>query len=142
MKGKDWSEWELVKAAKPRFTGHQQPKVPLWGYEDESDPKVMARKIDAAADHGIDAFIFDWYWYNDGPFLERGLDRGFLATANNRRLRFALMWANHDWIDIHPKTLGTPDRLLYPGQITPETWETMTDYIVHHYFKDQIGRAH
>ena len=42
MKGKDWSEWELVKAAKPRFPGHQQPKVPLWGYGDESDPKVMA----------------------------------------------------------------------------------------------------
>lgn len=49
-KGKDWSEWELVKAAKPRFEGHQQPKVPLWGYGDESDPKVMAQKIDAAAD--------------------------------------------------------------------------------------------
>lgn len=33
--GKGWTEWELVKAAKPRFDGHQQPKVPLWGYEDE-----------------------------------------------------------------------------------------------------------
>ena len=31
-KGKGWTEWELVKAAKPRFPGHQQPKVPLWGY--------------------------------------------------------------------------------------------------------------
>ena len=26
------------------FPGHRQPKVPLWGYEDESDPKVMARE--------------------------------------------------------------------------------------------------
>ena len=60
-KGPDWSEWELVKAAKPRFPGHQQPRVPLWGYGDESDPKVMEQKIAAAADHGIDAFIFDWY---------------------------------------------------------------------------------
>ena len=67
-KGEGWSEWELVKAAKPRFPGHQQPKVPLWGYSDESDPAVMARKIAAAADHGIDAFIFDWYYYDDGPF--------------------------------------------------------------------------
>jgi hypothetical protein len=57
MKGATWSEWELVKAAKPRFPGHQQPKVPLWGYLDESDAKVMARKIAAAADHGIDAFM-------------------------------------------------------------------------------------
>ena len=70
-KGTSWSEWELVKAARPRFPGHHQPNVPLWGYEDESDPKVMAQKIDAAADHGIDAFIFDWYYYEDGPFLDR-----------------------------------------------------------------------
>ena len=73
-------EWELVKAAKPRFPGHQQPKVPLWGYTDESDPKVMAQKIAAAADHGIDAFIFDWYYYNDGPFLDRPIDIGFLKA--------------------------------------------------------------
>ena len=57
--GKGWTEWELVKAAKPRFDGHQQPKVPLWGYEDESKPEAMQRKIDAAADHGVSAFIFD-----------------------------------------------------------------------------------
>lgn len=133
--GKGWSEWELVKAARPRFPGHRQPNVPQWGYDDESDPRVMARKIDAAADHGIDAFIFDWYWYNDGPFLERGLDRGFLGATNNRRLQFALMWANHDWVDIHPKTLGQPDRLLYPGRITPQTWETLTDHVINHYFK-------
>ena len=77
-KGPDWSEWELVKAARPRFPGHHQPNVPLWGYGDESDPKVMAQKIAAAADHGIDAFIFDWYYYNDGPFLDRPIDLGFL----------------------------------------------------------------
>ena len=26
----DWSEWELVKQAKPRFEGHHQPNVPAW----------------------------------------------------------------------------------------------------------------
>jgi hypothetical protein len=26
------SEWSTVKAAKPQFNGHQQPKVPIWGY--------------------------------------------------------------------------------------------------------------
>ncbi len=52
--GKGWSEWELVKAAKPRFEGHHQPNVPAWGYTDEADPKQMAQKIDAAADAGVD----------------------------------------------------------------------------------------
>ncbi|MDR2473647.1 MAG: glycoside hydrolase family 99-like domain-containing protein, partial [Tannerella sp.] len=31
-KGKEWSEWELVKTARPRFPGHRQPNIPAWGY--------------------------------------------------------------------------------------------------------------
>lgn len=135
QKGKGWSEWNLVKAAQPRFEGHQQPKVPLWGYTDESDPQIMAQKIGAAADHGIDAFIFDWYWYNDGPFLERALDQGFLKAKNNRRMKFALMWANHDWLDIHPYTNGKPPELLYPGKVNQETFSELTEHCIENYFK-------
>ena len=130
-----WSEWELVKAAKPRFEGHRQPNVPAWGYTDESDPKEMARKIDVAADHGIDAFIFDWYWYDDGPFLEKALDEGFLKAPNNERLKFGLMWANHDWIDIHPYTKGKPRTVLYPGKVSPKTFDTICDHCIEKYFK-------
>jgi hypothetical protein len=135
--GPGWSEWELVKRAEPRFLGHRQPRVPLWGYEDESDPAAMAKKIGAAADHGIDAFTFDWYWYDDGPFLEGGLERGFLNASNNHRIRFALMWANHDWIDIHPVTLGGVGeraRLLYPGAVTRETFDAICDTVIERYF--------
>ena len=59
--GTGWNEWELVRQARPRFSGHNQPKEPLWGYEDEADPAVMAKKIDAAAEHGLTSFLFDWY---------------------------------------------------------------------------------
>ena len=41
-KGEGWTEWEGVKAAVPRFTGHHQPLKPTWGYFDESDPKWSA----------------------------------------------------------------------------------------------------
>jgi hypothetical protein len=133
-KGPAWSEWELVKNAKPRFPGHHQPNAPLWGYEDESDPKVMAKKIAAAADHGIDAFIFDWYYYDDGPFLDSPIDRGFMKARNNKRLKFAFMWANHDWIDIHPYRKGAPQKLLYPGRVTPETFDKVGDLLVKRYF--------
>ncbi|MEN8158096.1 MAG: glycoside hydrolase family 99-like domain-containing protein, partial [Bacteroidota bacterium] len=67
--GDGWTEWELVKDAKPRFPNHHQPNVPAWGYTDEADPVQMAQKIDAAVDHGVDVFLFDWYMYEDGPFL-------------------------------------------------------------------------
>ena len=133
-KGKGWAEWELVRAAKPRFPGHQQPKVPLWGYEDESDPKVMEKKIDAAADHGVNVFIFDWYYYNDGPFLDRPIDNGFLKAANNSRIKFAFMWANHDWIEIHPYKRGAPRKTLYPGAVTPENFDKICDHVIKNYF--------
>ena len=39
-------EWEIIKKGTPRFEGHYQPKVPLWGYEPDDDPKVMERWIE------------------------------------------------------------------------------------------------
>ena len=134
QKGPVWSEWEVVKAARPRFPGHVQPNVPRWGYTDESDSCAMAQKIAAAADHGVDAFIFDWYYYNDGPFLERPIDSGFLKAVNNHRLKFALMWANHDWTDIHPHRRGTSAKLLYPGAVTPATFDRICDHVIERYF--------
>jgi hypothetical protein len=132
--GPGWTEWQLVRHAIPRFPGHQQPKVPLWGHQDESDPGVMEKKIDTAVDHGIDHFIFDWYHYDDGPFLERCLEQGFLKARNVERIKFALMWANHDWINIHPMGRCFGKELLYPGQVSPRTFRHITDLIIERYF--------
>lgn len=131
---KNWNEWGLVKAAKPRFEGHQQPNVPEWGYLDEKDPEVMAKKIAAASDNGIDAFIFDWYMYQDGPFLNQCLDKGFLKAKNTNRIKFALMWANHDWVDIHPYKRGQEAKLRYPGVVTPERYKEICTHLVKDYF--------
>ncbi len=128
--GKDWTEWELMKQAKARFPGHDQPKIPLWGYEDEANPAVMAKKIAAGANHGINAFIFDWYWY-EGPFLERALTDGFLAADNNSRLKFALMWANHDWKNFHPGSRNVKSYPIdLPWTTTRDTVGFVWDYIV------------
>lgn len=132
--GPGWTEWELVRRAEPKFPGHEQPKVPLWGYESESDPAKMVKKIDAAADHGIDVFIYDWYYYDDGPFIERGLEQGFLKAPNNSRIKFGIMWANHDWVDIHPAKRGYAP-LQYPGKVTAATFDRMTDHVINDYFK-------
>lgn len=133
-KGPGWSEWELVKTARPRFPGHDQPKVPFWGYTDEKEPKVMEQKIQAASDYGIDCFIFDWYMYNDGPFLNLCIDDGFLKAKNNSKIKFALMWANHDWLDIHPYTRGTEQKLLYSGKVTPQRFEEIGNLLIREYF--------
>jgi hypothetical protein len=132
--GTGWTEWDLVKRAEPRYPGHRQPRQPLWGYGDEADPNVQAVKIDAAADHGLSAWIWDWYWYEDGPFLNRALDQGYLSAPNRDRLSFALMWANHDWLDIHPAKRQGPPQVLLPGVLSPAAFARATGHITEHYF--------
>jgi Glycosyltransferase WbsX len=133
--GAGWTEWEIVKRAEPRFKGHRLPNVPAWGYEDESEPRVMERKIDAAADHGLNAFIFDWYWYENSTFLAGALERGYLRARNNRRLKFALMWANHDWWDLYPHKRAMPLYTLLPGApaTSPESFRAATDLVIERY---------
>jgi hypothetical protein len=115
--GAGWTHWNLIEKATPRFRGHTQPKIPVWGFEDESDPQVFEKKIDAAADHGLDAFIFDWYWSGNRSVLAGALEHGYLHATNNKRLKFAIMWANHNPF----------------GPVTRAEWDEATDYILANY---------
>ena len=117
------SEWVGLAKAQPRFPNHEQPKVPFWGMQDERDPEVMAQKIAAAADHGLNAFIFCWYAYDGGKrHLDDALRKGFLKATNHDRLKFALMWANHD-----AGAWGT-------GKVKPATWDGIMDEVIRDYF--------
>ena len=131
--GPGWSAWELVKSATPRFPGHHQPNLPLRGFLDEKQPEVMGDNIRLASSHGIGTFIFDWYYYNDGPFLQRALEEGFFA-ANQGRMKFCTMWANHNWMDIHPCTRFGGRTLLYDGKVTRETFEKIARIHIEKYF--------
>ena len=73
-------EWQTVISNKPKFEGHEQPRYPLWGYVNEADRYVAEMEIEAATDHGVNVFIFDWYWYDRMPFLEGHLNDGFLKA--------------------------------------------------------------
>jgi hypothetical protein len=70
-----WTEWEIVKHGTPRFPGHTQPKVPLWGYRDEADPKAAARSIDALADAGVGT-VNSWNEWVEGSYLEPDTETG------------------------------------------------------------------
>lgn len=96
-------EWQSVRSAEKRFEGHTWPRKPLWGYVNEADPYVMEMEINAAADHGVNVFIYDWYWYDRRPFLENCLNDGFLKAKNRDRMKFYLMWANHDALALWDK---------------------------------------
>ena len=133
--GEGTGEWEIIRKGDPRFEGHYQPRIPLWGYEMDDDPVAFMKKIDAAADHGIDVFVFDWYWYDGEPFLESALNNGFLAAGNRDRMHFYLMWANHDVNGTMWNRYRYPtDTLIWEGEVTWEHYRAMVDRIIRQYF--------
>jgi len=130
-------EWEIIRKGNPRFEGHYQPKAPLWGYEMDDDPKVVEKWIDAATEHGVNVFIYDWYWYDEGPFLESALNNGFLKAANNNKMQFYIMWANHDaqkkfW---NPHRYKDDDSMLWNAVVDWKNFKIITDRVINQYFK-------
>lgn len=129
-------EWEVIKQGDPRFEGHYQPKLPLWGYEMDDDPVVVEKWINTALKYGVNTFVYDWYWFDHYPYLESALDKGFLGAPSNEKMEFFIMWANHDvkhnYWNYHK--WGDDDSLLWDGAIDPADWPVIVDRIISQYF--------
>ena len=95
--GTDWDEYSLIRAGRPWYPGHSQPKQPTLGELDESKPETWEIYNNLASAHGIDVFIHDWYWWQGGPALHEALEEGFLKSSNCDKMKFAVMWTNHGW---------------------------------------------
>ena len=132
--GFGWSEWDLVRRCRPRFKGHRQPLECLWGEYNEADPQWAAKETDAAADHGIDVWIYDWYWYSGIEIWNEALNDGFLKAHNRQRMKFAVMWANHTWTNNHPAPLSGPLPALLPIRHSLENLDRIVDYWSQRYF--------
>ena len=136
--GPGWTEYNLIRAARPWFPGHQQPRTPLLGELDESRPETWERYNALAKQSGIDAFIWDWYWYDGAPALHEALEQGFLLSSNRNDVKFAVMWTNHPWYILYP-TLRTDGRPAYPPSFDSpdmnlqEAWRSLS-YIASRYF--------
>ena len=126
-------EWQNVWEAVPKWEGHRQPLVPLWGYENEADPKVMEKKIDAAVSYGVNVFIYDWYWYDKRPFLEDALDKGFLGAKNNGKMKFFIMWANHHFTR-YCDNRSSDDSIVWRGWVDEAEFKKISRRWIEMYF--------
>ena len=132
-----YGEWQTVKAMGDKgYPGCRWPRRPLWGYVNEADARVMEMQIECAKAYGVNTFIYDWYWYDDRPFLENCLNDGFLKARNNKDMRFYLMWANHHathlWDKRNSDDLNT---VIWSGIVTPEVFDKICDRTIERYFK-------
>lgn len=130
-------EWYTVRRATPHFPGHDMPRIPLLGYQDEADPAVMREHVEMAREHGINVFIMDWYWYENATCFERQLNEGLIPALEGTDSKFYLMWANHDvnnlW-DMHTDTINGKESLQMSGQVDRQVFEPMIERLIEKYF--------
>lgn len=123
-----YGEWQTVKK--------RCEAQPLWGYVNEADPFVMEMQINAAVTHGVNVFIYDWYWYDHRPFLEQCLNDGFLKASNCDQMQFYLMWANHDASQLWDmRNSDDFDTIVWQGFQSREEFEKIAVRLIEKYFK-------
>jgi Glycosyltransferase WbsX len=131
-----WTEYVLMQGARPWFAGHHQPRQPLLGALDERLPATWERYNGLAAAHGIDVFIWDWYWYANEPAMHEALEEGFLRAPNCTDVRFAIMWTNHPWLTLFPTVHGDGTRSFPHARDAPDrledVWRSLS-YVVARY---------
>jgi hypothetical protein len=148
--GPGWTEYVLARGCRPWFPGHQQPRTPLLGELDEREPATWDVYFDLARQHGVDAFIFDWYWYGGRPVLHEALEEGFLGARNRGEIKFAVMWTNHpwaywfqtagvkpadDWLAVWANDYGAWEPTHPAPERPEEVWRSLT-YVIARYFHE------
>ncbi|MES2111789.1 MAG: glycoside hydrolase family 99-like domain-containing protein [Bacteroidota bacterium] len=130
-------EWETVINMQDRYPGHYWNRKPLWGTINEADPAIMSMEINQAVNHGVNVFIFDWYWYDGRPFMETTLDSGFLKAENVDKMKFYLMWANHDVVNTWDTRLNKyhEDNVIWTGKVSRPEFEKICKRNIEKYFK-------
>lgn len=92
-----FTEWTRVPRILPAFIGHNQPRFPIdLGYYDLANPEVQERQAILAAQYGIYAFCYYFYWFSKTNLLDMPLRQ--MVENRNIRLPFCLCWANESWV--------------------------------------------
>ena len=111
----------------PRMVEEFSGREPIWGWRADS-PDIVEKQIDLAVDHGINFFLFDWYWRDSNGSINLNAIKDyplhtqmnmFFEAKNRNRLEFGLLVANHGEFEIRGA----------------DNWEKATQYWIK-YFKD------
>jgi hypothetical protein len=143
--GPGWTEYVLMRGGRPWYPGHKQPRHPLLGELDEQDPETWYIYNDLAADHGVDVFLWDTYWYDGQPAFHGALEDGFLGAKNLARMRFAVMWTNHPWTKLFPTvhtdgTASWPPAFESPDGRLEDIWRSFSYLITRYLHHPQYWR--
>lgn len=132
--GKGFTDWDNVKAGKPLFEGHRQPRVPLQeNYYDLSNEDVIQWQAQLAKQYGIYGFSIYHYWFDGKLLLEK--PKEIILNNPDIDIKYCLTWANETWAR---RWEGDDHKILQLQTHIPtkEKWKQHFDYLLP-YFKDK-----
>lgn len=132
--GKGFTDWKLVKEAKPLYDGHQQPKLPMDGvFYNPCKKDVLMKQAKLAKEHGIEGFMIYHYWYDGKLLLEKPLET--LRDNKDIDISYCVCWANETW---SRTWIGKPQSILIEQKHTPDKklWLEHFNYLLP-FFKDK-----
>ncbi len=131
--GKGFTDWELVKKAKPLYDGHYQPRIPIdENYYNPCEKQTLKSQAELAKKYGIEGFMFYHYWFDGKLYLEKPMEV-FLSNTDID-ISFCVTWANESWTR---SWIGKPEIVLQKQShsIDKVIWENHFNYLLP-FFKD------
>lgn len=131
--GKGFTDWKLVKEAKPLYEGHNQPRVPIdEDYYNPCEKETLKKQAELAKKYGIEGFMFYHYWFDGKLYLEKPMEV-FLSNPDID-ISFCVTWANESWTR---SWVGKPEIFLQEQLHTNdrEIWTKHFEYLLP-FFKD------
>jgi hypothetical protein len=126
--GKGFTDWKLVKEAKPLFDGHEQPREPISGdYYNPCDKETLKKQAALAREYGVGGFMFYHYWFDGKLYLEKPMEV-FLENPDID-ISFCVTWANESWTRSWE---GKPEIFLQKQLHSndKEIWENHFNYLL------------
>ena len=124
------------EAGAAELSGASATEAAVVGLLSRGQSRVGEREINLAASSGIDVFMVDWYWHSGTLFLHEWLENAFLKSANRQKIKFALMWANHDWTNFYQSPESGQEAMLLPQVYSDSDFDRLADYLIEHYFHE------
>lgn len=131
--GKGFTDWELVKEAKPLYENHYQPRIPIEeDYYNPCEKETLKKQAELARKYGVEGFMFYHYWFDGKLYLEKPMEV-FLANPDID-ISFCVTWANESWTR---SWVGKPEIFLQKQLHTNDVniWENHFNYLLP-FFKD------
>lgn len=134
--GQGFTEWNNMKAAKPLFEGHNQPRIPLNNnYYNLLDEKTLEWQTKIAKEHGVYGFCCYHYWFGSKMLLEKPME--IYLKDKNCDLPFCFCWANETWTNAWAAETESDRKTLIKQEYgDKEEWERHFQYLLP-FFKDE-----